>query len=249
MKYLCTIRNLSLLLLIATTCPAHADDWPQWRGANREGIWRETGIVDNLPARGLPVRWRTSIGAGFAGPAVAAGRVYLMDRVLDADAPADLRLQWNYRDKTRGRERVVCLDAATGKQLWLHQYPCEYSIAYGSGPRATPTVAGGKVYTLGAMGDLFCLDAATGKVVWQKNFVRDYGAEVPIYGCAAAPLVDRERLIAVVGGEGPCRRGLRLQYRPRVVEGRQRRRSPATARRSFAPWAAGGKSSSGTATH
>ena len=74
-------------------------------------------------------------------------------------------------------------------------------MAYGSGPRATPTVAGGKVITLGAMGDMLCLDAASGRVIWQKNFVRDYDAEVPSYGYAGAPLVDGERVIAVVGGE------------------------------------------------
>ena len=97
---------------------------------------------------------------------------------------------------------MLCLDEATGKVLWTHAYPCAYATAYGSGPRATPTVCGDRVYTLGAMGDLFCLDSATGRVVWQKNFVRDYGAEVPLYGFASPPLVDGDRLIVMVGGEG-----------------------------------------------
>jgi outer membrane protein assembly factor BamB len=97
---------------------------------------------------------------------------------------------------------VLCLDEATGRLLWTHAYPCAYAIAYGSGPRATPTVCGDRVYTLGAMGDLFCLDSATGRIVWQKNFVRDHGAEVPLYGCASPPLVDGDRLIAMVGGKG-----------------------------------------------
>jgi outer membrane protein assembly factor BamB len=200
-------RSTSQLLLLATlilaslALPARGDDWPQWRGTNREGVWRERGIVESFPTAGLPVRWRAPLGAGFSGPAVAQGKVFVMDRLLAEGAPQDVKTQWNYRDKTMGRERVVCLDEASGKPLWTQSYPCAYSIAYGSGPRATPTVSGDKVYTLGAMGDLLCLDVATGKILWQKNFVRDYGAEVPTYGYAGAPLVDGRRLIAVVGGE------------------------------------------------
>jgi outer membrane protein assembly factor BamB len=123
-----------------------------------------------------------------------------MDRLVDADARAEVKTQWNFRDKTAGRERVVCLDEASGKLLWTYDYSCAYSVAYGAGPRATPTACGDKLYTLGAMGDLCCLEIASGRVVWRKNFVRDYGAEVPLYGFAGPPLVDAERLIAVVGG-------------------------------------------------
>ena len=171
----CTSRlfPLTLLWLMTLSFAAQADDWPQWRGSLRDGVWREDGILEQFPAQGLPVRWRTPVGPGFSGPAVSGGRVFLMDRMLDEQCPADVNTQWNYRDKTAGRERVLCLDEATGKILWTHSYPCSYSVAYGSGPRATPTVHGDKLYTLGAMGDLLCLDAATGGVVWQKNFVRD----------------------------------------------------------------------------
>jgi outer membrane protein assembly factor BamB len=131
-----------LLGILAPWLPAFADDWPQWRGPLRDGVWRETGVLERFPAEGLPVRWRTPVGPGFSGPAVAGGRVFLMDRVLDENAPADVKTQWNYRDKTRGQERVLCLDEATGKPLWSHSYPCVYQTAYGSGPRATPTVCG-----------------------------------------------------------------------------------------------------------
>lgn len=192
----------AFLLLLSGALAAHADDWPEWRGSLRDGVWREDGIVQRFPAGGLPVRWRTPVGAGYSGPAVVGGRVFLMDRALDEAATADVETRWNYRDKTAGRERVLCLDECSGKLLWKHSYPCAYSVAYGSGPRATPTVEGDKVYTLGSMGDLLCLDAATGRVVWQKNFLRDYGVEVPLYGFASPPLVEGDRLIAVVGGEG-----------------------------------------------
>jgi len=193
------LLTISALASFATA--ASGDDWPQWRGANREGVWHEQGILQSFPAKGLPVRWRAPLGSGFSGPAVAKGRVFVLDRVLAEGVPKDVKTQWNYRDKTTGRERVVCLDEATGKTLWTQPYSCAYSIAYGSGPRATPTVYDDKVYTLGAMGNLLCLDVATGQIVWQKNFVADYRVEVPVYGYAGAPLVDGPRLIAVVGGQ------------------------------------------------
>jgi outer membrane protein assembly factor BamB len=188
--------------LCAVSLPACADDWPQWRGPLRDGVWREDGVLEQFPPEGPVARWRTPIGAGFSGPAVAGGRVFAMDRAVDEGAPADVKTHWNYRDKTQGRERVFCLDEATGEVLWKHDYPCAYETAYGSGPRATPTVCGDRIYTLGAMGDLFCLDSATGQVVWQKNFVRDCRAEVPLYGFASPPLVDGDRLIVMVGGRG-----------------------------------------------
>jgi outer membrane protein assembly factor BamB len=141
------------------------------------------------------VYWRTPIGGGYAGPAVANGRVYVTDRIRDAGAGG------GPKKPAAGKERVLCLDEATGKILWTHQYACTYGIGYPAGPRATPVVHDGKVYTLGAMGDLRCLEAATGKVLWSKNFPRDYDAPVQNWGFAAHPLLDGERLICVVGGK------------------------------------------------
>lgn len=191
-----------LLAIFFRFPPVRADEWPQWGGPLRDGVWREEGVLERFPVEGPAVRWRAQVGPGFAGPAVAGGRVFLMDRAVDKGTPADVKTQWNYRDKTSGHERVHGLDEATGKVLWQHTYPCGYETAYGSGPRVTPTVCGDRVYTLGTMGDLFCLDTATGQVVWQKNFVRDYGADVPLYGFASPPLVDGDRLIVMVGGQG-----------------------------------------------
>lgn len=181
-----------------------ADDWPQWRGPQRDGVWREEGILDRFPAEGLKARWRTSIGAGYSGPSVVGGRVYIMDRITKDDLETDVKLRWDYRDRTMGVERVLCLDEATGKIRWTHEYLVKYSVAYGIGPRVTPTVQDGRVYTLGAMGDLYCLDAASGKQVWKKNLAEEYGAAVPLYGFAAQPLVDGDRLITLVGGSGPA---------------------------------------------
>ncbi|MCH5373442.1 MAG: PQQ-like beta-propeller repeat protein, partial [Planctomycetes bacterium] len=177
---------------------ASADDWPQWRGPRRDGVWRETGIVRELPAE-LKYVWRTPIGGGFTGPAVAGGRVFLMDRQLPP-GETNPESRWDRTDPVNGTERVLCLDADSGEIVWKHEYACRYEISYPAGPRATPTVHGGRVYTLGAMGDLLCLDANTGSVLWSKNFVRDYGTRMNVWGMAAAPLVDGSRLIALVGG-------------------------------------------------
>ncbi len=179
-------RLLCLALLsVLLTSAARADDWPQWLGPQRDGVWRETGILQKFPAGGPKVLWRAPIQGGYAGPAVADGRVYVTDRVVSPP-----------------QERVLCLDEKSGKVLWKHEYECRYSgIQYPAGPRTTPLVRGGKVYTLGAAGDLFCFDAAGGKVIWSKNFRKDFGARVPLWGFAAHPLLDGDRLICLVGGK------------------------------------------------
>jgi outer membrane protein assembly factor BamB len=166
-----------------------ADDWPQWLGPQRDGVWRETGIVEVFPKEGLKPIWKAPVGQGYAGPAVAQGKVYLPDRITENGKPS-----------REGSERILCFDEKSGKLLWKHEYPCEYRIDYPAGPRCTPIVDGNRVYHLGAMGDLLCLDADNGKVIWSKNLPRDYAAKVPVWGYAAHPLIDGERLICLGGG-------------------------------------------------
>ncbi|MFM8579105.1 MAG: PQQ-binding-like beta-propeller repeat protein [Planctomycetaceae bacterium] len=178
---------------------SHGDDWPQWRGPKRDGVWRERGIVLSIPADGLPVVWRTSIKGGYAGPAVADGRVY----VADYDrGEGSLTNDPGSRTELSGRERLLCLDADSGRLLWKHEYDCPYAISYAAGPRCTPTVDDGRVYFLGAEGNLVCLDAAKGGVLWQKDFKRDYAAPTPIWGFCGHPLVEGNLLICLVGGPG-----------------------------------------------
>ena len=154
-------------------------------GPGRDDRWNETGIVEQIPAGGLKVRWRTAIAGGYAGPAIVGGRVFVTDYVKEqGDSTNDPGL----RAQSQGRERVLCLDLADGKQIWKHEYPCNYKISYPAGPRATPTVVGGQVYTLGAEGNLVCLDALKGQVLWQKDLQREYKTEAPIWGFAAHPL-------------------------------------------------------------
>lgn len=188
-----------LCAFLFCSASARADDWPQWLGPKRDGVWRETGIVEKFPKGGPKERWRVPIGGGYAGPAVAGGRVYVTDRLLgDGIKNPDNPFA---RDAVQGSERVLCLDEATGKVVWSHKYPCNYRIAYPAGPRTTPVVVGKKVWTLGAMGDLLCLDTESGKVHWLKNFPKDFGAPVPLWGFSSNPLLDGERLICLVGGK------------------------------------------------
>ena len=123
--------------LLATTS-ARADDWPQWLGPKRDGVWRETGIVEKFPDGGPKVRWKTQIGAGYSGPAVAEGRVFVTDRLV---APKSSNPANPFeRGKIPGTERILCLNEADGRMLWKHEYDCSYDVSYPAGPRATPTV-------------------------------------------------------------------------------------------------------------
>ncbi len=171
---------------IASMC--RGADWPEWRGQGRGGVWTESGILQKFPATGIKALWRTPVRAGFAGPAVAAGRVYLTD--------------FERSSGTKGTERALALDEKTGKVLWTREWAANYqSVSYGIGPRATPTVDGDRVYVVGASGMLLCLSAGTGEVVWQKNYAEDFRTQLPVWGITSAPLVDGDRLIALVGGQ------------------------------------------------
>ena len=175
-----------------------ADDWPQWLGPQRDAVWREHGIVKSFPRDGLPVRWRAPVGLGYSGPAVADGKVFVMDYVKQS---GDVVNNPGGATKLAGKERIVCFSAKTGEQIWEHAYDRAYSISYASGPRCTPTVAAGKVYALGAEGNLTCLDAETGGVVWNRDLMSDYNTKTPIWGHSAHPLVDGNKVFCVVGGE------------------------------------------------
>jgi outer membrane protein assembly factor BamB len=186
------------VLLLAVSAAARADDWPQWFGPQRDGVWREDGILDTFPTGGPKLKWRAPVGMGYAGPAVAAGKVFVPDRQL-ATGSANPANPFDSK-AIPGNERVACFDAATGAQLWKHEYPCEYRISYAAGPRCTPAVDADRVYALGAMGDLVCLRVADGSVVWSKNLPAEYAAKVPVWGYAGHPLIDGDKLIVVAGG-------------------------------------------------
>ncbi|MGE0375088.1 MAG: PQQ-binding-like beta-propeller repeat protein [Planctomycetaceae bacterium] len=179
---------VAVVVVWVCVCAASADDWPQWGGPQRDLVWRESGLVDTLPPEALPRIWSAPISEGYAGPAVAGGRVYVTDRV--------------HGEGSHGQERVLCLDAATGQEIWKYAYDCEYTISYPAGPRATPVVDEDRVYSLGAVGHLMCFAVSTGEIVWQKHFPTDFGTNLPTWGLAASPLVDGDQLIVLVGGPG-----------------------------------------------
>jgi outer membrane protein assembly factor BamB len=189
------VRSLAVLLLAAVA--VRADDWPQWMGPNRDGHWKETEILDKFPEGGPKKLWAVPIAGGYAGPAVVGDKVYVTDYVRkDGDATNNP----NAQAKSEGTERVLCLNAETGKVAWKHEYPVKYAVSYPAGPRCTPTVADGKVYALGTMGDLRVLDATSGSLLWSKDFKADYNAKTPQWGFAGHPLVYKDLLICLAGG-------------------------------------------------
>lgn len=192
--------QLCMVLIIGGT-RLQADDWPQWMGPQRDGVWRETGIVDTFPAGGPPVRWRVPVGGGYAGPAVVGDRVYVTDKQLAQgaqDSPDPFK-----RGRTPATERVLCLNDKDGSIVWKHEYECPYTVSYPAGPRTTPVVKDGHVYTLGSEGHLFCLQADSGKIVWSKELKAEFHQDqTPVWGFSANLLLDGDRLICLVGGKG-----------------------------------------------
>ncbi len=194
------VRFLNLLALaIAAGSVSSADDWPQWLGPNRDSVWQEDNVIRSIPESGLKEVWRTPIEAGFSGPAVAGDRVYVTDFVTQSGQHS---FNPGRRSDVKGQERILCLDRKTGKVIWKKEYDSHYKISYSLGPRATPTVDGDKVYFLGAEGNLACLSTADGKEIWQRDLKQDFGATTPIWGFAAHPLIDGDKLFCIVGGQG-----------------------------------------------
>jgi outer membrane protein assembly factor BamB len=185
-----------------------ADDWPHWNGPKNDGRWHETDIIDEFPQQGPSVIWRKSIGSGYAGPSVVGDRLFVMDRTIPVE-PVDekkdgTKVENNIRaaGEIPGGERIRCLDAKTGEEVWSHTYDCPYKIAYPTGPRCTPTVDGDQVYCLGAMGKLVCLTTRDGKILWEKELTKVYDTKPPIWGYASHPIVDGGNVIVPVGGKG-----------------------------------------------
>jgi outer membrane protein assembly factor BamB len=160
---------------------SRADDWPQWRGADRLGRWSESGLATSLPPGQMPLVWSVPISSGYSGPVVANGRVFVTD-------------------KLEATERVLCFNEADGKELWKHEYASVYkNVGYPAGPRASVTVDQGQAFALGTMGNLHALDAATGKVSWHRDLNADFQIDMPIWGISASPLVYRDLVIVHIG--------------------------------------------------
>ncbi|MET0555441.1 MAG: PQQ-binding-like beta-propeller repeat protein [Vicinamibacteria bacterium] len=160
-----------------------AADWPQWRGPARDGR-AELPAIARWP-KALTRAWKAPVGLGHASPVVAGDRVYVFAR--------------------EGQEEVAsAFDLASGRRLWRQAYAAPYTmnsaaVSHGPGPKATPVVAGGRLYTFGISGIASCFDAGTGALVWQRTF-KEHRAGAPDYGAASSPVVDAGRLVLNVGG-------------------------------------------------
>ncbi|NUM54224.1 MAG: PQQ-like beta-propeller repeat protein [Candidatus Hydrogenedentes bacterium] len=170
----------------AATAPA--DDWPQFRGPGRDGVWREVGALAPFPAEGLKVLWRTPVGIGWSSPIVAEGCVYLCDAQLT---------------KPLAKERVLCFDSSTGMLRWQYEsgvsFPdWAYVHGQGGGPTATPIFDAGRVYAMGPFGHLHCLYADDGSLVWRKNLDEQF--DIRLLSVRPSPLIDGNLLIAFIGG-------------------------------------------------
>jgi len=173
---------LMLTVFVAVQVVAQSTDWPQWRGPNRDGISKETGLLKSWPANGPALLWKAKgAGNGYSSFAVANGKLYTMG--LRGD-----------------REFVVAFDVATGKELWATQHGGAYRNDRGDGPRGTPTVDGGRLYALGGNGDLSSLDARTGKIFWSKNVLKEFGGSNTRWGISESPLVIGDRVLVNAGG-------------------------------------------------
>ncbi|MBC7817792.1 MAG: PQQ-binding-like beta-propeller repeat protein [Planctomycetaceae bacterium] len=171
-----------LSVVFFATATAQADDWAQWRGSARNGISRETGWLKGWPESGSPkVAWRAAVGKGHSTISVASGRAYTVG--------------WDGSQDT-----VLCFEAATGKLIWKQSYPSQ-TILQWPGPRATPTVHDGAVYTLGQHGQLRAWNALTGEPRWQRELPEDYNPDVD-YGFAWSPLIEGDVLILNAGSRG-----------------------------------------------
>lgn len=156
--------------------------WPDFRGPNRDGRYDEAPIRTSWPSEGLRLLWKQPIGLGYASFVVADGRAFTIEQ-------------------RRGQEVASAYDLETGRELWTSGWDASFNESMGGdGPRATPTYHDGRVYALGALGELRSLNAATGALVWRRNILDDAGASNLVWGMSGSPLVVDDTIVVLPGG-------------------------------------------------
>ena len=180
------MRLVTLLACLSSVLPgagAAGADWPNWRGANRDGKCTETGLLDTWPAGGPKLLWQArGLGTGYSGPAVVGNVLYIMG---DKD----------------GKATLFALDVGRqGRQIWASPIAAVRYKGFAPGTRCTPTVDGGRLYGLSAGGTLACVDRGSGKGIWSINYVKDFGGIMPRWAFAESVLIDGQRLICTPGG-------------------------------------------------
>lgn len=178
------ITGVCMLSLPTVVLNRGMDDWPQWRGRNRDGISTEKGLLKTWPQAGPPRAWQAQgAGEGYSSFAVAHGKLFTLGA----------------RGET---EYVMAFDEATGKKVWETPHGSRFSNDQGDGSRGTPVVDGSRVISLGASGDLSVMDAATGKLVWKKNVIQEFGGGNIRWGLSESPLVLEDRILVNAGARG-----------------------------------------------
>jgi len=184
-RFQTSFKSVVLVAAVLTSLTSAAGDWPQWRGPNRDANVKDAFVPGTWP-KALKEEWKVTVGVGHASPVEANGRIYIFAR--------------------QGEDEVLlCLDSVTGKEIWKSTQPISYEMheaarGHGKGPKATPVVSNGAVYTFGISGVLSAHDAGTGKLKWRREFSKEYPKTSPLFGTAMSPLVDSGLLIAHVGG-------------------------------------------------
>ena len=176
---------LAFSLAIAGIAGARAQDWNQWRGPSRSGVTAAFQAPATWPDKPRKV-WEATVGTGHSSPVVSGTRAFVFTRVAEDEV-------------------VTAVDHQTGKQAWQQRYRAPYQVnpaaeSHGKGPKSTPVVDGGRVFTLGISGTLSAFDAATGKPLWRKTFDREFDASSPDFGVAMSPLVDDGHVVVHAGG-------------------------------------------------
>jgi outer membrane protein assembly factor BamB len=160
------------ILCLTCALTIKAEDWPQWRGPNRDGVWAESDVLESFPSNSLPVRWRSPVGFGYSSPVISQGMVFVTDVQLDT-RPV--------------QERVLCFDETIGKSLWTYTYKADYpnyARENLSPPCATPIVNSGNIYVIGSNGHVHCFEVRTGKVLWEQKLekqLKSYRRVVGLY--------------------------------------------------------------------
>ena len=177
-----TMMIAAVVVFSLSEVAAQNADWPQWRGPNRDGISKDTGLLKQWPENGPPLVWKTTgAGNGYSSLAIAGGRLFTMG----------LR---------GGREYVLAFDVATGKEIWATPNGSVFNNDRGDGPRGTPTVDGNRLFALGGNGDLSCIETEAGRVVWTLNILQKFGGSNPRWGISESPLVIGEKVLVNAGG-------------------------------------------------
>ena len=185
-KSLKLLKPAVILAVMSTSLAPLRADWPQWRGPNRDGYVSDAAVPQAWP-KTLKEEWKVIVGLGHASPVFANGKIYVFSREND-------------------NEVLRCLDANSGKELWksapqpIEYAPHQAAAAHGKGPKSTPVISKGNVYTFGISGVISCFDATTGKLKWRHEYSKAYAKTSPLFGTAMSPLVDNGLVIAHVGG-------------------------------------------------